>query len=210
MIDKVVIASNNQGKIKEFKDILGSNIKLFSLKDLNINMDIKETGATFEENAYIKAETIYNMTKIPTIADDSGLLVDYLSGAPGVMSARYAGEGSKDEENIKKLLNEMKGVKNTQERKAKFICSIIFIISLENEKKDIIRVNGECLGKIAFKPIGTNGFGYDSIFVVNGKTFAQISEYEKNQISHRGVALRKLKKIIEKREDIWTVNKDRN
>ena len=194
MIDKIVIASNNEGKIREFKEIFKDyNVDLLTLSDLKINIDIEETGKTFEENAYIKAKTIYDMTKIPTIADDSGLVVDYLNGAPGVMSARYAGLNAESEDRIKKVLFEMKDA-GPSERSAKFVSFIVFIIS----DSEIIKASGECFGSLAFEPRGTNGFGYDPIFVVDGKTLAEISDEEKNKISHRGRALRNLKELIEK------------
>lgn len=199
-MNKIVLASNNQGKVKEFKEIFkGKNVKIISLADAGINVDIQETGKTFEENAYIKANEIYKLTGLPTIADDSGLMVDYLNGEPGVMSARYAGNNVTDDQNIEKLLNKMKNAK-VEERKAKFVCSIVFIIPLfgkELQKPQIIKVTGECIGKIGFERRGNNGFGYDSIFLVKEKTFAELSMDEKNKISHRGKALKALKTKIE-------------
>lgn len=221
---QVVIASNNKGKVSEFKKIFSDNrqIELLSLSDLGIDIEIEETGKTFEENAYIKAKTIYDMTKLPTIADDSGLMVDFLNGEPGVMSARYAGEGASEEARIAKLLEKLKDVPK-EKRSAKFVSAIVFIISSEelgeseefeskpdnsrqnnlkkNNNQKIIKSVGECFGKIAFEPMGENGFGYDPIFLVQNsleseKTFAQLSKEEKNQISHRGKALRDLKKQI--------------
>lgn len=192
MIDKIVIASNNTGKINEFKNIFCNyNVKLLSLVDLNIKIDINESGKTFEENAYIKAKTIYDLTKLPVIADDSGLMVSYLNGAPGVMSARYAGENASDIDRINKLLSEMKNA-DINERIAKFVCSILFIVPVDDINFKVIKTQGECYGKIAIKPQGVNGFGYDPIFLVGDKSFAQLTQDEKNKISHRGKALRKL------------------
>lgn len=198
MINRVVIASNNQGKIVEFKKILtDKKIKIYSLKDLDINLEIEETGRTFEENAYIKAKKIYDITNMPTMADDSGLVVDYLNGMPGIMSARYAGKEASDKDRIKKLLKDMEDAKDN-ERNARFVCSIVFIISLVKEEEKIIKVRGECEGKIAYKPIGINGFGYDSVFEVNGKTFAQLDGETKSLISHRGKAIKELKRSLKK------------
>lgn len=209
-INKIVIASNNQGKIEEIKKIFNKyNIKIFSLKDLNIDMDIEETGQTFEENAYIKAKVIYDLLKIPTIADDSGLCVDYLGGRPGVLSARYAGEGATDKDRINKLLDEMKDASEDQ-RSAKFVSSIVFIISLKKDNEKIFRSTGKCFGTIALEPKGSNGFGYDPVFLVNNKdnkTVAQLSQEEKNKISHRAKALKNLEKLLERQMKIDEYNK---
>ena len=182
---KFVIATGNPGKVKDFNLLLGKvGHEAVSLKDLDINIDIEETGTTFKENAYLKAKTIYDIVKIPTIADDSGLCVDALSGAPGVYSARYGGEGLDDRGRCEKLLEEMA---DKNERGAKFVSAICAVIDDEN----IIEVQGECRGVLLREIMGTNGFGYDPLFYVEEfkKTFGEISKEEKNQISHRKKAM---------------------
>ena len=180
---KIVLASNNSKKIKEIKDILnGLEYEVYSLNDMDINIDVEEDGITFEENSKKKATEIYSYLKkrgednFLVLADDSGLEVDSLNGAPGVYSARYAGEHGNDYKNNIKLLEEMKGFKG-DDRKARFVC----VISLVDE-------NGETEG----------GFGYDPLFFYEGfnKTFGEASSEEKNAISHRGNALKKLKEIL--------------
>lgn len=198
-MNKIVVASNNQGKLKEIEKIFDSKkIEIISLADVGIDASIEETGKTFEENAYIKANAIYELTGLPTIADDSGLVVNYLNGAPGVLSARYAGINATDEQKVAKILNDMKNAK-AEERKAKFVCSMVFIIPPNGklQNKQIIKATGESVGRIAFEPRGSNGFGYDPIFLIGEKTFAELSMDEKNKISHRGKALKALKTKIE-------------
>ena len=190
---KFVIATGNPGKVKDFNLLLSRlGHEAVSLKYLNINADIEETGETFKENAYIKAKTIYDIVKIPTIADDSGLCVDALNGRPGVYSARYGGEGLSDRDRCIKLLEEMNDKEN---RDAKFVCSICAII----DEKHIIETSGECKGVLLKEIAGDNGFGYDPLFYVEefGKTFGEISKEEKNQISHRRKATDKLIEKIE-------------
>lgn len=198
-INKIIIASNNKGKVEEIKKIFNKyEIEILSLGDLNIDIDIEETGQTFEENAYIKAKAIYDLVKLPTIADDSGLCVEYLGGRPGVLSARYAGEGATDQDRINKLLDEMKDAEKNK-RNAKFVSSIVFIIN----KKQVLKSTGECFGTIALEPRGSGGFGYDPIFLINNnKTVAQLSQEEKNKISHRAMALKNLEKLLEMRVNI--------
>ena len=192
-----ILASNNQNKLKEMKKILnplGISVKTASEYGIDLG-DIEETGSTFEENAKIKAMSAYKRTSIPAIADDSGLVVDALSGQPGIYSARYSGENSNDQKNIEKLLNNMKDIPQDK-RNAHFVCTICCVIS----EDEIITVRGECYGTISQSPKGTNGFGYDPIFITeNGKTFAQLSDEEKAKISHRGNALRELSYILNKR-----------
>ncbi|MBP0979640.1 MAG: XTP/dITP diphosphatase [Oscillospiraceae bacterium] len=198
-MNKIIIASNNKGKVEEIKKIFNKyEIEILSLGDLNIDIDIEETGQTFEENAYIKAKAIYDLVKLPTIADDSGLCVEYLGGRPGVLSARYAGEGATDQDRINKLLDEMKDAEKNK-RNAKFVSSIVFIIN----KKQVLKSTGECFGTIALEPRGSGGFGYDPIFLINNnKTVAQLSQEEKNKISHRAMALKNLEKLLEMRVNI--------
>jgi len=193
---KILIATNNINKVKEIREILkGSSIDVFSMDEAGIDADIEENGSTFSENALIKARELFRISGGPTLADDSGLVVEALGGAPGVYSARYSGiEGSnKDDANIIKLLSDMKDIKN---RKAYFACAIVFIDPSGNEHV----VEGQCHGSIADTKKGINGFGYDSIFIVDGadgKTMAEISPEIKNNISHRGNALKKIKKVLE-------------
>ncbi len=186
---KIIIASNNQGKIREFKALLSPlGYEPVSMKEAGIDIDIVEDGETFSENAHIKAEAIYSRTGTPVIADDSGLCIEFLGGAPGVYSARYAGENATNDERIAKVLDEMHGVDKPL-RGAKFVCALYCILDDEHE----ICVTGECEGFIAEEPVGENGFGYDPIFMVDDSTsMAQLSEEEKNKISHRAKALNSL------------------
>ena len=183
---KLVVATGNQGKLKEIRAIL-PEYEIVCLKDLDIDIDIVEDGKTFEENAIIKAETISKMTNMVTIADDSGLVVDYLNGAPGIYSARYAGEDATDEERNKKLLSELKDVP-FEKRTARFACAIA--ISYPNGKT--YTFFDTCEGKIAFEPLGENGFGYDPLFYFEefNTTLANVESERKNKVSHRGKAVR--------------------
>ncbi len=196
---KLIIASNNQGKIKEIKEILKDfHLEIISLKEAKLQVDVVEDGETFMENAYKKADEIYKLTGQMVLSDDSGLMVDVLGGAPGVFSARFAGEHGNDKKNNEKLLGLLKG-KKQEERGAKFVAAIVLIA----DENNIIKVQGEAKGYIIEKQQGENGFGYDSLFYIPelDKTFAELSGREKNLISHRGKALEmlkgKLKKITE-------------
>lgn len=182
---ELLVASNNQKKIKELKAILSENFEPVSLKEKGISSDPEETGTTFEENSEIKARFALEKSGLPTIADDSGLYVFALDGAPGVYSARYSGENATDEKNNALLLENLK---NKADRKAKFV-SVITLIFPDGRK---IQTKGECFGEILEKPRGENGFGYDPLFYVPElkKTFAELSSEEKNKISHRANALR--------------------
>lgn len=190
---KVVIASNNKGKVSEFKEMLEPlGYEAISLEESGIDVDIIEDGETFSENARIKAEAIYNITKLPTIADDSGLEIDFLDGAPGVYSARYAGEGASDIDRCNKVLDEMSGVGRPL-RNARFVSSIYFIKDDDTE----YNVIGTCEGYIGDEIIDGNGFGYDYIFMVDKDvSMSMLSGEEKNRISHRGKALVKLVEAI--------------
>ncbi|KEI05705.1 XTP/dITP diphosphatase [Clostridium botulinum] len=193
---KIIVASNNQHKIEEIKEILkGFDLNILSLKEAGINVDVEENGTTFAENAHIKAEEIFKLVKdAMVLADDSGLMVDILNGEPGVYSARYSGEHGNDKKNNEKLLSKLNGVKFT-ERKAKFVCAIELIV----DENTIIDVQGEVEGYILEKERGVSGFGYDPLFYVPqfNKSMAEITPEEKNSISHRGKALKKLKKSID-------------
>lgn len=192
---KVIVASNNEHKIKEIKQILNKfSIEVVSLKEAGIDIDVDETGSTFMENAFIKANEIYKAVgEHMVIADDSGLMVDALGGAPGVYSARFAGEHGNDKKNNEKLLSLLKG-KPVEERSAKFVSAVVLIV----DDKTVIKVQGEVNGYITDKEYGSDGFGYDPLFFVPkfNMTFAEMNSEQKNSISHRGRALEKLEKEI--------------
>jgi XTP/dITP diphosphohydrolase len=192
MIKEIIFASKNRGKIEEVKKILGEqNFIIRSLLDYENFPDIEETGNTFEENAKLKAAAVYKKFNMPVIADDSGLAVEQLKGAPGVYSARYAGENVTYEENNRKLIEELKSF--PESHRAKFLCTAVYF---DGEK--YIIAAGELSGNIISTPRGTNGFGYDPIFIPEGSqlTLAEISSEEKNKISHRAKAFNKLKQMI--------------
>lgn len=193
---RLIIASNNAGKIREFKELLSPyGFEVISMRDAGFNGDIVEDGETFEENAHIKARTVFEATGEPTIADDSGLEIDFLDGAPGVYSARYAGENATDEERCAKVLNEMHGVAR-ELRDARFVCTLYFIYAEDDEYS----VRGEVNGYIGYEPQGKNGFGYDPIFMLNDdESMADLDEGEKNRISHRAMAFRKLSEILKEK-----------
>ncbi|OPF52119.1 non-canonical purine NTP pyrophosphatase, RdgB/HAM1 family [Clostridium baratii] len=197
---KLILASNNQKKIKEIKEILSNiDIEVRSLKDENIDIDVVEDKGTFEGNARKKATEIreYLINKgnkdFIVMSDDSGLEVDYLNGEPGVYSARYSGEHGNDTKNNEKLLKELENVP-MEKRDAKFVCHITLI----NGDGKELNVRGEVKGKILENLNGSGGFGYDPLFYYEdcGKTFGEMSAEEKNKISHRGKALKKLKERI--------------
>ncbi len=183
----IVLASGNKGKVAEFRKIL-PNYNIVTPKDLNIDFQAEETGETFYENALIKAKALFGLCNLPTIADDSGLCVDALGGAPGVYSARYSGGG--DGENIKKLLSALDG---ETDRAAHFSCCIVYY-----DGQNTVDATGETFGKIALAPVGNGGFGYDPIFISDdlGKSFGTASESEKNSVSHRYRAIEKLVKKL--------------
>ena len=197
-METIVAASSNAHKIKEIQAILNKfDMKVISRDEAGVpNFEIEEDGQTFEENSYKKAYEIMKVTGRTTIADDSGLMVDSLGGAPGVYSARFAGEECDDKKNNEKLLKLLKNQVG-DDRKAKFV-SVITLIFPDGET---ITARGECSGRIIGAEAGENGFGYDPLFVPDGycKTFAQLSEDEKNAISHRAKALEKLEKLLKER-----------
>ena len=193
---QLIIASSNKGKITEIKEILGGFFKkILSMKEIGLTLDIEETGSTFMENAIIKANAVFEATGMCALADDSGLVVDALSGAPGVFSARYSGENATDEKNNQKLLKTLSGVPMAQ-RSAAFHCCIALV---RPEPCQLITAEGECHGQIAFEPKGEHGFGYDPLFYVPklGKTFGELDAEIKNTMSHRNMALQKLKVLLE-------------
>lgn len=186
----IIIATKNKGKVKEFQALLEPRgVKVTSLLDYEPIPDVEETGATFAKNAELKALAMAKYFQKPVIADDSGLIVDALNGAPGIYSARYAGEEKNDAKNNEKLLREMKDVEDDQ-RTARFHCAIC--VAFPNGKSYLFE--GSCEGMIAKEPKGENGFGYDPLFYIPHlkKTMAQLTEREKNQISHRAKAIEKL------------------
>ncbi|MGF6905511.1 XTP/dITP diphosphatase [Fusobacterium sp. PH5-44] len=190
---KVFLATANLHKIKEIKKVLENvpEIEIITLKDGVIVPDVIEDGKTFEENSIKKAVETAKYMGMITIADDSGLCVEALNGAPGVYSARYAGRHGNDLDNNKKLVENLKNIEN---RNAKFVC----VITIANKDGEYKTFYGEMYGKIIDEPLGTNGFGYDPHFYLidYDKTVAEISDEKKNEISHRGMALKNLKKII--------------
>lgn len=190
---KLVLASKNKKKLNELEAILsGMGIEVCLQSDVGIDLDVEETGTTFEENSMLKAKAVMEACGLPAIADDSGLCVDCLNGAPGVYSARYGGEGLDDEGRYRLLLENMRGL---GARTAKFVS----VITCCFPNGDVITARGECPGTIAYAPMGEGGFGYDPVFFIPGlkKTFAQLTAEEKNAISHRGKALEVFKEKLE-------------
>ncbi len=185
----LVLASGNKGKIAEIGEML-PEFSVIGYKDAGLDFEIEETGATFYENALIKAKAVSEALGLPALADDSGLCVDALGGAPGIFSARFAGDGN-DEHNIDKLLKELDGVKD---RSAKFVCSLV----LYYPDGKIISAEGETNGEILFERAGKNGFGYDPIFYSADlkKSLGEASSKEKNSVSHRSRALKNLKEKL--------------
>jgi XTP/dITP diphosphohydrolase len=201
---KIVLATNNKHKIEEIKDILSDpktrnscpSLEILTLNDFPHFPKVEETGKTLEENAILKAKAIYQLTKLISVADDSGLEVDALDGAPGVFSSRFAGEHCSYKDNNVKLLSLMENIPR-EKRGATFVCVVAIAKDLENI--DIVR--GEVRGVITFEEQGENGFGYDPVFYLPelNRTFAQLPLREKNKISHRAQAFTKAKEFIQKR-----------
>jgi XTP/dITP diphosphohydrolase len=195
----IVLATKNRKKIEEIKkicNVMGTASRIYTLDDFPAYGDVEEDGDTFEANAVKKAVYISKSTGMTAVADDSGLEVDALNGEPGVFSARYAGENADDRSNLEKLLNEMKNVPEDK-RKARFVCCIAMASGGEVET-----FFGYALGRIGTEPKGENGFGYDPVFYPEGhnRTFAEMSDSEKNALSHRGAALGELQKhLLEKK-----------
>lgn len=193
---RLIIASNNEGKLREFGKLLEPfGFEVISMRQAGFTEEIIEDGDTFEENAHIKARAVFEATGLPTIADDSGLEIDFLNGAPGIYSARYAGEDASDEERCLKVLEEMHGVARPL-RDARFVCSIYFICAEDDEYS----VNGTVEGYIGDEMVGKNGFGYDPIFMLDDdESMATVGEEEKNRISHRARAFEKLGDILKEK-----------
>ena len=188
---KFVVATHNTHKLEEFERILTPLGVQIALRELS---DVEETGETFAENAFLTAESAMKETGLPAIADDSGLMVDALNGAPGVYSARYAGEGGTYDDVIRKLLFEMRDVPE-ENRTARFVSSICCVFP----DGETLRAEGVCEGMIAFEKRGEGGFGYDPVFLVGDRSFAEMTGAEKDAVSHRGRALRAFSKILEER-----------
>lgn len=187
---KLILASKNRHKAQEMQTILGDKIELETLDAAGCgDIEIIEDGDTFEANAVKKAVTVMQATGMPVIADDSGLCVDALGGAPGIYTARFAGEGATDDQNISKLLKELEGVE-TQNRTARFVC----VIAVAYPDREPVTFRGECEGFILTEKRGENGFGYDPVFYVEKyqKSMAELPAEVKNSISHRSRALAKL------------------
>ncbi|HEY5575498.1 MAG TPA: XTP/dITP diphosphatase [Clostridiaceae bacterium] len=194
---KLIVASNNSNKIREIKEILKNiPVEILSLKEAGIDAEIEETGSTFLENAYLKAKGISEIVgRAMVLADDSGLAVESLGGAPGIYSARFAGEHGNNKKNNEKLLELLEG-KNWSDRHASFICAMVLI----DEDGKSIEVEGKIDGIIGEEEKGTNGFGYDPIFYLQkyGMTFAEMDSETKNKISHRAKVLEKLQIEMQK------------
>jgi len=189
-----VLATRNKGKKREFELLFnGIPVEIKGVSEFQKISEFEEEGSTFEEIAINKAKFVSKALDLPAIADDSGLTVEALNGAPGIFSARYAGKSATNGQNNRKLLEKMEGKKN---RNAIFVCSI----AIFKPTGQVLTYTGRCFGKILHTPAGTNGFGYDPFFYYSplGKTFAQLSVEEKNRVSHRGQAMMKLKNDFKK------------
>lgn len=194
MVDILVLATTNKNKVKEFREMVGDfPVEIKSVADFGPIPECIEDGDTFDDNAYKKALHTAKILGLPAIADDSGLAVEALDGAPGVYSARYAGENATDEENCQKLLKEMEGVKN---RKAAFKC----VLSIAVPSGPALTYEGSCEGTILEEKRGNSGFGYDPLFYFEefGKSFAECNSDEKNRVSHRGKALAEVREEFDK------------
>ena len=197
---RLIIASNNKGKIREYKQLLEPfGYDVISQREAGIDIDVEETGSTFAENSALKAKAIYNIAECAVLADDSGLVIDALNGEPGVYSARYGGCDN-DSDRVSLVLDKMKNVMD-EDRTAHFVCTIHFI----DESGVEIPVEGRVYGKIGYEPLGENGFGYDPIFMYGDKSFAQVSAEMKNSVSHRANALKALIDKLKERESRGSV-----
>ena len=193
---RVIIASSNKGKIREYSQLLlPLGYEVISAKDAGVDIDVEETGSTFAENSALKARAIYALCHECVLADDSGLCVDALDGAPGIYSARFGGLDT-DEARCELLLEKLKGIPD-EKRTAHFVCTIHFIYADGRE----VAVEGRVNGIIAHSPSGDNGFGYDPVFLYNGISFADVGSDVKNEVSHRANALKALLRELEKGEN---------
>jgi XTP/dITP diphosphohydrolase len=193
-VNKIILASNNNGKIKEFREIFKDmDIELVPMKEAGIDVDIEENGETFEENSLIKARTVCKLSGCITIADDSGLEVDYLDGQPGVYSARFMGHDTSYDIKNKAIIYKLKGVSG-KDRSARFVAVIAAVFP---DGRELV-TRGTMEGIIGQEPLGENGFGYDPILFLPeyNKSSAELAPEEKNKISHRGKALEKMKAAL--------------
>lgn len=194
-MNRIVIASNNAGKLREIRDILQPlGFTVVSQREAGVSIEVEENGETFAENAALKARAVYEALHCPVIADDSGLLVDALDGAPGVHSHRFAGEDATDDDRNAKLLELLDGVP-AEKRTARFECVLCYV----DAAGETHFFSGTCEGRIGTAPAGENGFGYDPLFCVDDRTMAQMTEEEKNQISHRANALAELARYFQEK-----------
>lgn len=194
-MNRIVIASNNAGKLREIRDILQPlGFTVVSQREVGVSIEVEENGETFAENAALKARAVYEALHCPVIADDSGLLVDALDGAPGVHSHRFAGEGATDDDRNAKLLELLDGVP-AEKRTARFECVLCYV----DAAGETHFFSGTCEGRIGTAPAGENGFGYDPLFCVGDRTMAQMTEEEKNQVSHRANALAELARYFQEK-----------
>jgi len=187
-VNEFIVATSNMGKLKEIREVLESlHYNVISMREAGIEAEIEETGKTFEENALIKAHEVHKITGKTVMADDSGLVVDCLDGAPGIYSSRFAGENASDQDRVNKLLSLLEGTAFEQ-RTARFVCAIAVVFP----DRSYFTVQGTCEGHISHRPEGKNGFGYDPVFFVDKyeKTMAELDPADKNLISHRGKALK--------------------
>lgn len=193
---EVVLASGNMGKLHEFEEILNPlGYAVIPQKAVVGELDVDETGNTFEENALLKAQAVYDRCHRMVISDDSGVVVDALGGAPGVHTARYAGPEADNDRNIEKLLGALKNVKD-EDRTARFVSVVCCILPDGSH----FFARGECEGRIGYERLGEGGFGYDPVFLVGGRSYAEMTEEEKNKISHRGKASRLFLTMLKERE----------
>lgn len=195
---KLVLATNNEGKVREFARILEPlGIEVMTQKQAGVHVSPEENGTTFAENARIKAMAVYEATGLPTVADDSGLCIDAMNGEPGVYSARYYGEDTPYEEKNRRIIESLNGVAE-EKRTARFVAHITCVLS----KDEILDCEGVCEGTIGHKPAGDRGFGYDPIFYVGDKSFAELDGEAKDKVSHRGKALEKLYQKLKERNEM--------
>ena len=195
---KLVLATNNEGKVREFARILEPlGIEVMTQKQAGVHVSPEENRTTFAENARIKAMAVYEATGLPTVADDSGLCIDAMNGEPGVYSARYYGEDTPYEEKNRRIIESLNGVAE-EKRTARFVAHITCVLS----KDEILDCEGVCEGTIGHKPAGDGGFGYDPIFYVGDKSFAELDGEAKDKVSHRGKALEKLYQKLKERNEM--------